>query len=322
MADYNSPGKSTEGVQDDIGQSLGHGLEYDDAGNIISATRQGPNPYDAAQTFTESSVSVTHNGTVVSGGSIKFDSGAVGTTATRGADESTHSTSRSEGLKINPNASGLVGVEVTLSSNTGPVQDVFLLDSNENILDEKTAEYSGGDTVTLNADLQSGTNYYVGVYNDGADQTVGLDGSPNYPYTSSDIDITDGTYGLHPDDNTSDRVTSIAAYAISDVSSITPTTSGSATLEWPYPTDLYEWDIATFTRTLDSETVDVFVAYSTDGGSTWTRTNSGNPISRNYSLADDPNISADSWVRFEVELSRQDTSNNPTFDSAFLSWFV
>ncbi|MFB6099951.1 MAG: hypothetical protein ABEK16_01640, partial [Candidatus Nanohalobium sp.] len=99
-------------------------------------------------------------------------------------------------------------------------------------------------------------------------------------------------------------------------------TSGTVTLEWSYPTDLYEWDVATYTRTLDNETVDVFVAYSTDGGSTWTRTNGGSPISRNYSLAKDSNISPSDNVRIEAELSRQNTSNNPTLDSAYRSWYV
>jgi hypothetical protein len=98
--------------------------------------------------------------------------------------------------------------------------------------------------------------------------------------------------------------------------------SGTAILEWPNPSDIYEWDVVTFTRTLNNETVDVFVAYSSDDGSTWTRTNSGNPITRNYSLEADAKITADVDVRIEAELSRTDRSNNPTLDSAYRSWFV
>jgi hypothetical protein len=100
------------------------------------------------------------------------------------------------------------------------------------------------------------------------------------------------------------------------------TNNGSAILEWEYPSTINEWDVATFSRTLDNETVDVFVDYSSDGGSTWSRTNNGNPISRNYVLANDNNILPSYDVRIEAELSRTNTSNNPTLDSVYRSWFV
>ncbi|MFB6099950.1 MAG: twin-arginine translocation signal domain-containing protein, partial [Candidatus Nanohalobium sp.] len=59
-----------EEVKDIIGNALGRGLSYDDAAGIIEETRTGPNPYEAAQTFTESNLTVNTTNCGVSDGSI------------------------------------------------------------------------------------------------------------------------------------------------------------------------------------------------------------------------------------------------------------
>lgn len=86
------------------------------------------------------------------------------------------------------------------------------------------------------------------------------------------------------------------------------------------PSLLDDWDVASFQRTLDSETVDVFVAYN--DGSGWSRTNAGDPISKNYDLGADSNISPADDVRFEIELSRADTANNPSLDALYRRYTV
>lgn len=93
-------------------------------------------------------------------------------------------------------------------------------------------------------------------------------------------------------------------------------TSGSVYVEWPTPTDIYAWDRASFTRTLDSESVDVYVEESSDGGSTWTEI--AGPIERGDKIPADPSNEA----RFRVDFSRASTANNPTLDSIARRWVI
>jgi len=91
------------------------------------------------------------------------------------------------------------------------------------------------------------------------------------------------------------------------------TTSGTAYVEWPMPADVFGWDVATFTRTLDAETVDVYVEEA-QGSPGWTEI--AGPIARGDSLPADPANN----IRFRVELSRSTTSNHPTLDSLARRW--
>lgn len=95
-----------------------------------------------------------------------------------------------------------------------------------------------------------------------------------------------------------------------------PAFSGQATIEWTYPNDVIEWDVAAFQTSPDGETVEVYIQESTDGGSTWTEIQG--PIIRGQKIQAGP----ESRVRYRVELSRSDLSNNPTFDAAYRRWIV
>jgi hypothetical protein len=296
------------------------GLEYK------QIESQGPNPYDAAQTFTESGLSITSNKTKINSGSVELDY-IDGTAASWSNLSSTDVVyGESKGVIINPNTD-LSGVEFTGDENNGgggaKAEAVAIVRASDNTqVGEITGiRLDGGKTHTIEANLSAGTKYYLSAHSDD-DYRAAEASSPSYPYTSADIDITGGVSHAHPEDGSSVSETTNTAWLFEQVKGLVPSNSGSATLEWGYPTDIYEWDVATFTRTLDGETVDVYIAYSTDGGSTWSRTNSGNPVTRNYSLSDDSNISPSDDVRIEAEISRQDTSNNPTLDSAYRSWLV
>ncbi len=302
-------GLTEEEVEDIVGAmaDAGHGLAYDDAAGLIAATRRGPNPYDAAETFEESELSTTLTDLSVSGGSIQIGN-TNGEMVSRAPDTDTISVSRKEGLAINPNTP-LRGVSGELSANTSGATTAYLTETDGTVL--TTDSISGGSFTLDGVSLSEGTNYYVVADAGESDYTKGY-GSESFPIAGAEMDITTGVYGT----NTIDT----SARTVNDLTPIVPKGSGSGVLEWDQPTDLYEWDVATYTKTLDGETVDVFVGINDGNG--WQRANGGAPINRNYSLADDSDVTPDHSVRIEAELSRSDTANNPTLDSAYRSWVV
>jgi len=284
-----------------------------DLSSAPSETGMGPNPFTAAKSFTEPEVSVSHDTTITTGdGSVEIGS-ELGTTASRPEDGNSNTASDIRGLEVNPNAD-IEGVRVSVSANSSGYSTAYLYDGAGNQLDSATISNGVADLV---ASLTSGTNYYVGL---GESATKGSVYSTSGPFTSTDIDITAGAYGISSGVSTTDT----DYYSFSDVTAITNANpaSGNPVFERVdgVPEDIYEWGVVTFTRTLDGETVDVYLAYSTDGGATWTRTNGGDPISRRYDVGADGNVTPEMPVRFEVELSRQDTSNNPSIDSVIWSW--
>jgi hypothetical protein len=287
----------------------------------VETQAQGPNPYDQAQTFTESDLNITTTNVEVSNGSIKLLNEEIGTEATAEPNTTSFSSTDSYGIVINPNTN-ISGINLEISANTsGATRSRVVRDSDATTLDTvDISALSAENRYDHVVNLSSGTDYRVILDAEGSSMTVGQTENASLPYTSNDIDITSGLNAEFDSTSLGNVWNLSAAEAILQ----TPQTNGSATIEWDggVPTDIFEWDVATFTRTLDNETVDVFVAYSSDGGSTWTRTNGGNPVSRNYLFKDDPNITASDDVRIEAELSRSDTANNPTLDSAYRSWLV
>lgn len=102
---------------------------------------------------------------------------------------------------------------------------------------------------------------------------------------------------------------------------IVTTNSGSAVIEMDEPhQNRSGWDRASYLATAENETVNTYIAYN--DGSGWTRTNSGNPISQDYDLDSDGNISASDRIRFEVEISRTNSYNNPSLDAVFRRYNV
>ncbi len=310
-------GRTEEEVEDIVGAmaDAGYGLEYDDAAGLIAATRRGPNPYDAAQTFEESSLNLVRNQTAVSDESIELGDApsSFGTTADVPDLSENTSYSNERGLMIRPGTE-LEGVQATLGP--GCDADVARLIEHDSGDELTTVELSGAGEVDLLTPISSGTEYRLVLDNlNTEDISIPYEPNASYPIESNDIDVTAGVGGSSTFDNYLFAFDSVTA-----VETVEPASSGYVHVMWPSPTDLYEWDLATFTATENGEIVDVYAAY--DDGSGWTRANGGDPITRNYSLRDDPDISPSDGVRIEAELSRDDTSNNPTLDSAYRSWVV
>jgi hypothetical protein len=263
---------------------------------------------DVAETFDESDVDLTHDKTQVSSESIAL--GPIeGTTASREADDSSNSVTGRSGVRINPNTS-LSGVVASFSSNVSGVTTAYLiLDSDGSILDQTdVSDLSSSDTFRLSADLSSGTDYRVVVDADGSSYTDGFYSSPNFPYESTDVDVTYSYYDGSGRGNAVD--------AISDVTALTgEADSGTAYVEWPGPADVFRWDAATFQAALDSETVEIYIEEA-QGSPGWTTI--AGPVQRGQEITADPS----NRVRFRVELSRSDTANNPRLESIARRWVI
>lgn len=262
---------------------------------------------DAAETFSESDLTLTHNSTGVSNGSVGLTGLSDGTTAGVPTDNDTVTGQTDKrGLVINPNKD-LAGVKVDISANTTGVTTAYLTDpSTGNTL--ASASYSSG-TATIEYDLVSGTTYHVVSDAGGNSYDRGRYGSPSYPYSSTDIDISSGA-------TSPSNSSSLYTYNIENVTAKEPATSGSVAVEWPYPNDVYRWDAVLFQHTLDGETVTVDIQESTDGGSTW------NTIATDVSRGQEITALPESEVRFIVDISRSNTANNPTLNSIHQRYVV
>lgn len=287
-------GRTEEEIEDIVGAmaDAGYGLEYNDSEGLLASTRQGPNPFDAAQSFEESDLTVSGNHRVESGSLVL---GTVSETDTY-SQGTANSGSGNIGFRFTPKRE-LESMTLSIQSELSGSYSITLTDYFQNgTLDTATA--TGGDTVTLSGTMDAGNDYRIAI-----------------EFTSTE------SYGTSsPASNEYINYDTSTVPVFTEVTPDALENSTTVQLEWPEPADLYEWDVATFTKTPDGETVDVFVAY--DDGLGWTRVNDGAPISRNYSLADDPDISPSDSVRIEAELFRSDTANNPTLDSAYRSWVV
>jgi len=287
---------------------------FDDVAPEVS----GPNPFDSANTFTESDLSINTDGTNVTNGSIQLQ-GEV--------DNSTGPSTDSEGARGGEDFAGVnIKVNETLPSLSATfttsnfhefAEDAILETSSGTEIARQDGTLNQGEVIQFNnINLQPG-EYKLFVNGNGS-SAIGHKSNPldDFPRVSQPNPIFEVTGAFDSRDSNSDNF-----YAWDKIEAPqAPQSSGSATFNWDYPEDIFSYDVATFTRTLDNETVDVYIAYSTDGGSTYTRTNGGNPISRNYSLADDNIIDASMQLRFEVEISRQTISNEPSLDSAYLTF--
>ncbi|MFB6144677.1 MAG: hypothetical protein ABEJ98_05190 [Candidatus Nanohaloarchaea archaeon] len=124
-------------------------------------------------------------------GNMDLALGAAGTTASRTADDNSSSDDRHGGLKVNPNTN-LAGIRVKVSANTGTLTEVGIMDSNYNVLTNKTGSWTAGKTVDISKSLSAGTTYFVyGRKADGSSYTKGVNNNISFPFSSTDIDIVD-----------------------------------------------------------------------------------------------------------------------------------
>lgn len=293
--------KSEEDIEDIVGKMASQGLDYNDKGNLLKKSRTGPKPYDAARTFNESNLTITHTNTKVKNDSLRL--GGLKETVLTPDNDTTVDSANKVGVWVNPSVSVKTISGKVHPDSTG-ITTLELLDDTSSVLATKSVV--AGDTFSFDVSAYAKAEYAVV-----APSSDGTVYEESWQHTETTANATWSGYNAGFTKNNWHTLKRMEIHGALKK-------SGSALLEWSNPADVYEWNIATFTKTLDGESVDVFVAY--DDGTGWTRTNGGNPISRNYSLADDANISDTDSMRFEVELARANTANDPRLDSAIRSW--
>jgi len=180
-------------------------------------------------------------------------------------------------------------------------------DSDGSLIASKSISGSGTYSITADTPLEPGARYRVLVDADGGVYTHAAGSNNTASASSSDVDIVSGWLDYTVDSR---------VICLNYVTALYESTSGTAYIERPYPPGVHSWDAATFQATPDGETVEVFVEESTDGGTTWDEIQG--PISRGDQIDAPPSAA----VRFRVELSREDTSNNPTLDRIYLRYEV
>jgi hypothetical protein len=175
-------------------------------------------------------------------------------------------------------------------------------------IDTESVSFRGGSSATFSGlSLSPGTQYRV-TMDAGGSTYDGAMGTYDFPEMYAWGQIGGGYDG---------SVQTGEFYNIDRIDlTFSPSPTGSVTVEWPQPPDLFGWDTATFQRTLDGETVEVYVEESTDGGDTWTEV--AGPIAR----GDDIPVSSSDEMRFRVDLSRADTANEPRLDAIYRRYTV
>lgn len=275
--------------------------------NTVTSLSDPVRVTEEASTFAESDVKLTNNKTHISSNAINIQDRQ---SITRNADEGTYSLNNyARGMLINPNEN-MDYIDLKISSNTGNVQEVFVADTNENILYEDTSGHSSGDIVRLNYNFTSGTDYYVGVWDNGSSTDVGdySVGASYFPLTNPAIDVISGVVGIHPNDAGGPQ-TQDSFFAFVEISPPDYTTANALIgRQTGVPADLKSWDIATFQANENGETVTVDI-----------EDKNGNVLLSDISPNEDiSSIPIDTDIQFRATLSRQDTSNNPTLD--YLAW--
>ncbi len=250
---------------------------------------------EEAATFAEGDVSVSYNSTEVSNESVVL----VNTSPTsRSTDNTSGSTSDKHGLEINPNED-MAQVAADISSNTSGHTTAYVTDTGGSVL--ASTDISGvgsGGSFSINQSLSSGTSYYLVVDAGGSSYTLGQNDSDSHPTTGDKIDIEAGVYnGTGTSTSDSYTVNNVREYESDQ-------TSGDAVVSWSSPSDIESWDLATWQRTLNNETVTIDVL---DG--------SGNvlhsDIPQNFDIS---TVSNSTNIQLRVNLSRSSTSNNPSCD--------
>jgi hypothetical protein len=254
---------------------------------------------DAAETFAEADVSVASDDGVAAGsGSVSL--GLVLGSRRDAPFDDNNNRAPPVGVIVNPNTD-LSGLRLT------PWSDGYaeiIRQSDGTVV--ASGSVDAGEPTNLSATLTAGTAYRVVSDDDRAHYESGTD--LTYPYTTGDFDVTDG----YEDGGRSEFMWG----AWSSVEAATGrATSGSATVGWPHPTDVYAWDRATFQADEPSGSVDVYL--EADDGTGWSEV--AGPIKRGDSIPADPSDE----VRFRVDLSRPSASDpSPSLDAIYRRWVV
>jgi len=263
---------------------------------------------DRAETFEESGVSVSHSSTLLDNGSLSLGSGVGSTVSLTGTN--TWSPTAADGDEwgcVIQTAESVPEISVTAAADNDLSDvDIVLEDKTDGEeLDRITGQsITGGETWTFNAALEAGKTYWLLAVPQSNFEMTAVDTGTG---TSTDFDVTGGRYN---------GLSNSSGYIWDTIDAAEPADSGTATVDWSHPPDIYRWDSVLFQRTPDGETVTVDVQESADGGSTWTTI--ATDVSRGQEITADPA----NEVRLKVNLSRSDTAKNPTLDAAYRRYVI
>jgi len=176
---------------------------------------------DAAETFGESDLTLSHTDTEVAAESIRILN-HYGTTASQPGGSYTASNDEF-GLVINPNTA-LDGIRVTAAPNTSGVTEIVVAeaDTNNELASATGLSFGSGDTVTIPVSLDASTEYAVYAENGTQDDNR----SASYPYTSGDVDIVNGW-------NNGGTISNAGTF--SEVTAYFKESDGTSYLGWPHP---------------------------------------------------------------------------------------
>jgi hypothetical protein len=280
----------------------------DPSGDTVTSLSAPVRVTEEASTFTESDITLSNTNTVVSNGSVVFGQQ---NTVNAEINDFFGASSNGFGIQINPNTN-ISGFEIEVGAKTSGASIAFLVDTSlgpETIIEQTTGSFSTGDVIAFSSTLDSGTNYNIGLYNDGDDWDVGVNNdSDATPVSGTDIDITNGVKAAHPDDGFSVSTTT-DAFAIESVITTTTTTSATSgdalvSFDSGVPSDIISYDLATFQRTLNNGSITIDVEDS-NGNVLFS------DISQNFDIS---GVNSSKDVQLRANLSRSSTADNPTVD--------
>jgi hypothetical protein len=272
-------------------------------GKAITSLTDPIRETEEAVTFTENNITLARTDTVINSGSVELINSASSNLGPD-TDRAETNVTESSGVVINPNVP-ITEIDVTVSSGCGLVEEVFVSDTNRNILAENNAGIVGGGKVTLSASLSRNTDFFVGVRSNGTIYTRGENSTPSFPFTNVAFDVPSSAKSIHPNDSNSiSRGITSTRFGIGRIKAQSGVTSGDVVVNFGTPTDINAYDLATFQRSFDDETVTVDII---DGSSNLLFSD----IGRSFDIS---GIDPSKNVKLQANLSRSSLSNNPTVD--------
>jgi hypothetical protein len=254
---------------------------------------------DAAETFAEDGVSLFHTDTIRSAayGGVALAGSPTGNSISV-TESNVITRQRASGVELTID-NAVAGLEVTPLPGT-TADTVLLTETDGTIIASKPLD----GTTQIRYGMDPGRTVHVSAWSGGStDYDEAYNNTVSYPLDGTDFTAERAVDGL------GSTFGGTNLYNFATVESVQSVASGSVTVEWPSPPDLYAWDVAVFQRTLDSESVEVYIEEDQSGG--WTEV--AGPIARGDSIPADPGNN----VRYRVEISASDTANNPRLDAIY-----
>lgn len=269
---------------------------YYDGGSWIAVTGQsGTLITDEITDFSTSGFSLAHTNTEVNSGNIHLTSSVnITSTVTMNISWQSKSQGKYVGIQFNPN-NDLTEINAITAPYTS-ASPVYLRDSSGTDL-ESRSNSGGGTTLTFD---NNGNGFTAGTdYRLVATGNVGRSFDGGYPYTSTDVDITDGVKDGSVENNNS-VIETIEAKKLQGQ------TSGDCIIAYDsVPSDLSRWDVIRYKKNIEANgpTVKVNILDSNDNVLF-------SDVDRNTQLS---TLSPSENYKVQVEIERSDLKNDPQF---------